>query len=557
MPRSALSKAREAPSSTKARILAAAEEVFAAKGFAGASTREIAAAGGVNISSLHYHWESKETLYFAVFENIYDRIVDLVRALDPGRRRAAGRAVRWSTSVGGPAVRLLCRQPQRPEAAGAPPARDEESTSDIERDILAAGLAAVRRLDARLQRPQAQGVDSQLFMLTVHTVLLLFLLDSQQFTSLLGGSVRSPEVRRRVRAHIIKLVHMLHPRRATQEADVKALITASFTADGLRRACGVTWTSCTRTGATKQAIYFDGAEFAARINEVGADVLIVEADLVHDEVLDACRLRLIGCCRGDPINIGIERATALGIPVLFAPARNADAVADLTLGFMLALARNIFTVNGCSRPGRCASRRPRTTSTCTSATAASSSAASPSASSASAPSGARVAQRLHGFGSRVAGLRSVRRRRRVRRAPVRRPLPLDELAARRPTSSPCTVRTCPRTTASSAPAQIRSLKRGAYVLNLARAAIVDDDALYEALRDGHLAGAALDVFARRAGAAGQSLRAAAERAGLAASRRRDARRRPPSDRHDRRRHRSVAARRAPAPHRQSGSARSS
>ncbi len=83
MPRSALTKAREAPASTKARILAAAEAVFAAKGFDGASTREIAAAAGVNISSLHYHWESKETLYFAVFENIYDRIVELVRSAIP------------------------------------------------------------------------------------------------------------------------------------------------------------------------------------------------------------------------------------------------------------------------------------------------------------------------------------------------------------------------------------------------------------------------------------------------------------------------------------------
>ena len=46
-------------------------------------------------------------------------------------------------------------------------------------------------------------------MLTVHSVLLLFLLDSRHFTSLLGGSVYAPEVRRRVRAHIIKLVQKL------------------------------------------------------------------------------------------------------------------------------------------------------------------------------------------------------------------------------------------------------------------------------------------------------------------------------------------------------------
>src|SRR6185436_6340725 len=81
--RSALQKAREAPASTKARILATAEEVFAEKGFAGASTREIAAGAGVNISSLHYHWESKETLYFAVFQNIYDRILELIRTTLP------------------------------------------------------------------------------------------------------------------------------------------------------------------------------------------------------------------------------------------------------------------------------------------------------------------------------------------------------------------------------------------------------------------------------------------------------------------------------------------
>src|SRR5262245_59642671 len=125
---------------------------------------------------------------------------------------------------------------------------------------------------------------------------------------------------------------------------MKALITASFHPDGLtrlRRHMAVEYEDW-RVG---KRIYFDGEKFAARIKAAGADVVIVEADLVREEVIDVCPLTLIGCCRGDPINIAVERATARGIPVLFAPARNADAVADLTIGYMLALARGIFIVN--------------------------------------------------------------------------------------------------------------------------------------------------------------------------------------------------------------------
>ncbi len=54
------------PGKTRRDILRAAEESFAASGFAGATTRRVAAKAGVNVATLHYHFGNKERLYRAV-----------------------------------------------------------------------------------------------------------------------------------------------------------------------------------------------------------------------------------------------------------------------------------------------------------------------------------------------------------------------------------------------------------------------------------------------------------------------------------------------------------
>ena len=45
-------------------------------------------------------------------------------------------------------------------------------------------------------------------------------------------------------------------------------------------------------------------------------------------------------------------------------------------------------------------------------------------------------------------------------------------------------------------AELESMKKGAYLLNLSRGHVLDEEALYTALTQGHLSGAALDVFAK-------------------------------------------------------------
>ena len=76
-----------APFSTKTRILAAAEELFAQHGFAGTSLRQVTGRAEVNIAAVNYHFGSKENLVNEVFRRRMDgmssqRLEQLRQALE-------------------------------------------------------------------------------------------------------------------------------------------------------------------------------------------------------------------------------------------------------------------------------------------------------------------------------------------------------------------------------------------------------------------------------------------------------------------------------------------
>jgi D-3-phosphoglycerate dehydrogenase len=74
----------------------------------------------------------------------------------------------------------------------------------------------------------------------------------------------------------------------------------------------------------------------------GHDVLVVQGAPVTDDVLNADpALRLVCCARGGPVNVDVAAATGRGVPVVTTPGKNADAVAELTIGFLVMLARRL------------------------------------------------------------------------------------------------------------------------------------------------------------------------------------------------------------------------
>ncbi|HLT08271.1 MAG TPA: NAD(P)-dependent oxidoreductase [Cyclobacteriaceae bacterium] len=82
-------------------------------------------------------------------------------------------------------------------------------------------------------------------------------------------------------------------------------------------------------------------ELVQLLKETEAEALITEHDEVNASVIDHFpHLKFIGVCRGTASNVAVERAHALGIPVLNTPARNAQAVAEMFIANVITFMRN-------------------------------------------------------------------------------------------------------------------------------------------------------------------------------------------------------------------------
>ncbi len=120
----------------------------------------------------------------------------------------------------------------------------------------------------------------------------------------------------------------------------KALVLAPFAADALQALSdlvSVTYESWIETGRL-----YDPEELAQRLQQENFSILIIEADFAFEELFaGAPSLKFLGVCRNSLDHVDMEAATRHGVCVVNTPGRNARAVAEMTIGLALALARHL------------------------------------------------------------------------------------------------------------------------------------------------------------------------------------------------------------------------
>ncbi|HEY1012180.1 MAG TPA: phosphoglycerate dehydrogenase [Herpetosiphonaceae bacterium] len=216
------------------------------------------------------------------------------------------------------------------------------------------------------------------------------------------------------------------------------------------------------------------------------DALVVRSQTkVTAAVLAAgTKLRVVGRAGTGVDNIDLDAATRQGILVVNAPASNSIAVAELTIGLLLGLARHIPQAHGALQDGRWERSkyggwevRGKTLGLVGFGRIAS-----------------EVARRARALEMSIIAYDPIINAERAAQLGVT-PVTLDELVARADVIS-LHVPLIDATRNLFDAGRIAQMKRGAFLINCARGGTIDEDALLAALESGQLGGAALDVFAK-------------------------------------------------------------
>jgi len=212
-------------------------------------------------------------------------------------------------------------------------------------------------------------------------------------------------------------------------------------------------------------------------------ILVRSATRIDAEAIAAApRLKVIARAGVGLDNVDVKAATAAGVMVVNAPTSNIISAAELTVGHILSLARHIPAAHASLAQGQW-TRSAYTGTELYEKTVGIIGLGR---------IGALVASRLQAFGTGIIAYDPYITAARAQQLGVH-PVSLDELLERSDVMTIHMPKT-PETTGMISTAQFALMKPTAFIVNVARGGLIDEDALYTALANKTIAGAGLDVF---------------------------------------------------------------
>ena len=233
---------------------------------------------------------------------------------------------------------------------------------------------------------------------------------------------------------------------------------------------------------------FQGSPEQVIATAAGARILVTHVAPVSRGILGALPdLEMIAVARGGPVNVDAAAVRERGIRLVNTPGRNASAVAEFTIGAIIAETRNISRGHAALMKGVWRGELYRADVQRRELSAMTVGIVGYSA------VGTRVAGLLRGFGSRILVTDPYTDLTPEDAQYGARMVALDELLAG---SDVVTLhaRLTPETRGMIDADALARMKPGAVLVNTARGPMVDEHALHDALARGHLSGAVLDTY---------------------------------------------------------------
>ncbi|MFQ6128568.1 MAG: hydroxyacid dehydrogenase [Thermoplasmata archaeon] len=227
---------------------------------------------------------------------------------------------------------------------------------------------------------------------------------------------------------------------------------------------------------------YEADELLNNIHLYHAIIVRSRTKVTQDVIRKGENLKVIGRAGVGVDNIDVEAATRRKIPVVFSPGGSTVSVAELALGHMLSLARNLVLSDNSVRAGKWEKKRFKGIELQGKVLGLVG----------AGRIGTEVCKRARAFGMRVLAFDPYLSEEHATKIGVEL-VGLPELLKESDFVSIHAVLT-PETRGLIGKKELDMMKRSAYLINCARGGIVDEDALAGALQEGRIAGVALDVF---------------------------------------------------------------